>query len=56
MWSPSRTPNIDHTVHDAWENGYVPVNQAFAQAVIDEAMGKEPPPIVMLNDYHLYLV
>jgi len=56
MWSSSRTPNIDHVVHDAWENGYVPVNQAFAQAIIDEAAGSETPPIIILNDYHLYLV
>ncbi len=56
MWSSSRTPNIDRAVHDAWENGYVPVNQAFGQAVIDDAAGSEPLPIVILNDYHLYLV
>ena len=56
MWSSSHTPNIDHTIHDAWENGYVSVNQAFAQAVIDEAGRGGAPPIVMLNDYHLYLV
>jgi len=55
MWNSPRTPNIDHVVHDAWQNGYVPVNQAFAQAVIDEAMESQPPPIVILNDYHLYL-
>jgi len=54
MWSASQTPNIDRVIHDAWENGYVPVNQAFAQAVIDEAAGSESP-IVMLHDYHLYL-
>jgi len=56
MWSSSRTPNIDRTVHDAWESGYVPVNQAFGQAVTDVAAGNKPPPIVLLNDYHLYLV
>jgi len=56
MWSSSRTPNIDRIVHDAWESGYVPVNQAFAQVVIDEAIGSKPLPIVMLNDYHFYLV
>ena len=55
MWSSSRTPNIDRVVYDAWENGYVPVNQAFAQAVITEAAGSESPPIVLLHDYHLYL-
>ena len=55
MWSSSRTPNIDHVTYDAWENGYVPVNQAFAQAVIDEVVRSEPSPIIILNDYHLYL-
>lgn len=56
MWSSSRTPNIDYTIHAAWYNGYVSVNQAFAQAIIDEAARSELPPIVILNDYHLYLV
>ena len=55
MWNLSRTPNIDHVIYDAWEKGYVPVNKAFAQAVIDEVAAGEPPPIIMLNDYHLYL-
>ena len=55
MWNSPRTPNIDRSVYDAWENGYIPVNQAFAQTIIDEATGAEPTPIVMLHDYHLYL-
>ncbi len=55
MWNSPNTPIIDQVVHDAWENGYVSVNQAFAQAVVDEVMGSELPPIVILNDYHLYL-
>ncbi len=55
MWNFSRTPNIDRVVYDAWENGYVLVNQAFAQAIITEAKRNELPPIVMLHDYHLYL-
>ncbi len=55
MWNSPRTPNIDRAIYDAWENGYVPVNQAFAQAVIAEAAANESPPVVMLNDYHLYL-
>lgn len=52
----SRTPNIDRVIYDAWQDGYVPVNQAFAQAVIDEAAASELPPVVIINDYHLYLV
>ena len=55
MWNSPRTPNIDRVVYDAWEHGYVPVNQAFAQAVIDEARQNGLSPIVMLHDYHLYL-
>lgn len=55
MWSSSRTPNIDSAVHNAWESGYVPVNQAFAQAVIDSVAENEPLPIILLNDYHFYL-
>ena len=56
MWNSPRTPNIDRITYDAWENGYVLVNQAFARAVITAAKRDEPPPLVMLNDYHLYLV
>ena len=55
MWNTPRTPNIDRVVYDAWENGYVVVNQSFARAVLDEARQSQLPPVVMLNDYHLYL-
>ncbi|MBN1862741.1 MAG: trehalose-6-phosphate synthase [Dehalococcoidales bacterium] len=55
MWNSPTTPNIDIVTHDAWDNGYVPVNQAFAKAIIEESMNSKTPPIVILNDYHLYL-
>ncbi len=55
MWNTPRAPNIDRVVYDAWENGYVPVNQAFARAVVEAAGYDQSPPIVLLNDYHLYL-
>jgi len=55
MWNSSHTPNIDGRVHDAWGNGYIPVNQAIAEAVVDEALASDLPPVVMLHDYHLYL-
>ncbi len=55
MWNSSHTPNIDARVHDAWENGYVQVNKAFAQAVIAEVRESDRLPLVMLHDYHLYL-
>ena len=56
MWNASYTPNVDGPVHDAWENGYVPVNRAFAESIVAEAARSPEPPYIMLHDYHLYLV
>jgi len=55
MWNSSHTPNIDARVYDAWENGYISVNQAIAEAIVAEASVSDLPPLVMLHDYHLYL-
>ena len=56
MWNPPYNPNVDASVHDAWQGGYVPVNQAFARAVVDQAQSNEMPPVVIGHDYHLYLL
>ena len=56
MWNPPYNPNVDAAVHDAWKTGYIPVNQAFANAVIEEARAQEQAPIVIGHDYHLYLM
>ena len=56
MWNPPYNPNVDANVHDAWETGYIPVNQAFAKAIVEEAQGSELPPVVIGHDYHLYLL
>lgn len=55
MWNSPYTPNVNASIYDAWENGYVPVNQAFAQAVAEDSAGDEVPPFVMIHDYQLYL-
>ncbi|MBI2906990.1 MAG: trehalose-6-phosphate synthase [Chloroflexi bacterium] len=55
MWNAARTPNINAAIYDAWENGYVPVNQAFADSVREEIRDDEAAPFIMLQDYHLYL-
>ena len=55
MWSSPYTPNIDESVYDAWTTGYIPVNQSFADAIIQEALRSNDQPCVMLHDYHLYL-
>ncbi len=56
MWNPPYNPNVDSSVHDAWANGYLPVNQAFAQEVVDQARANDLPPVVIVHDYHLYLL
>jgi trehalose 6-phosphate synthase len=55
MWNTPRTPSIARPVYEAWEQGYVRVNQAFAQAVVEEARGDKRTPFIFLHDYHLYL-
>jgi trehalose 6-phosphate synthase len=55
MWNTPRTPNIGRAVYQAWETGYIPVNEAIAQAIVEEARNEKEPPYVLLHDYHLYL-
>ncbi|MFQ5860673.1 MAG: trehalose-6-phosphate synthase [Dehalococcoidia bacterium] len=55
MWNSPYNPNLDLTVHDAWLEGYIPVNEAFAQAIVEEAQSLSKPSLVLLHDYHLYL-
>jgi trehalose 6-phosphate synthase len=54
LWELAYTPVIDNGVYHAWDEGYVPVNRAFAAAVLDE-LEREPEAAVFFHDYHLYL-
>jgi trehalose 6-phosphate synthase len=54
LWDLARAPNVDQGLHKAWEEGYVPVNRAFASAVLAE-LEREPEAAVFFHDYHLYL-
>jgi trehalose 6-phosphate synthase len=56
MWNTPRAPNIGRSTYEAWEDGYVPVNQAFAQALAEEAQRDVRAPFIFIHDYHLYLV
>ena len=47
-------PSIDQELIDAWQNGYRAVNAAFAEAVLEATRGMERP-VVLIQDYHLYL-
>jgi trehalose 6-phosphate synthase len=55
MWNSPYNPNIDANVMDAWRDGYLTANKAFAEAAIKEVGGGRETPIVMLHDYHLYM-
>jgi trehalose 6-phosphate synthase len=54
LWSLAYHPDIDAGLHHAWEQGYVKVNESFAEAVLDE-LETEPDAYVFFHDYHLYL-
>ena len=54
LWDLARTPDWDDTRHEAWTNGYVPVNLRMARATLAE-LDRDPSAAVFFQDYHLYL-
>ena len=56
MWNPPYNPNVDANVHDAWQSGYLPVNQAFARQIVEQADKNDRPPVIIGHDYHLYML
>jgi trehalose 6-phosphate synthase len=54
MWGLPHAPDLDLGLHHAWFNGYLPVNESFAEATIAE-LEREPTAAVFFHDYHLYL-
>jgi trehalose 6-phosphate synthase len=54
MWALAYAPDLDLGLHNAWFNGYLPVNETFAQATLAE-LDREPDAAVFFHDYHLYL-
>ena len=55
MWNNPYTPNIDEKTHEAWDEGYVYLNKEFAKKVVEEVERNNKEPLIMLQDYHLYL-
>jgi trehalose 6-phosphate synthase len=55
LWDLSDAPDIGPAEHAAWRDGYVWVNRAFADAVLQQIVGVDAPS-VLVQDYHLYLV
>ena len=56
LWSLALEPSVDRNVRLAWEAGYVPVNERFADAAAAELAGAGPRPLVMVHDYQLFMV
>ena len=56
LYELSYAPNIGQRERDAFEDGYVNVNQTFADAVAREVEQRGGRALVMLHDYHFYLV
>ena len=55
LWDTPRSPDITHETWDAWRQGYVLVNQMFADEILVACEQFEREPVIMLQDYQLYL-
>ncbi|MDP3066149.1 MAG: trehalose-6-phosphate synthase, partial [Methanobacteriaceae archaeon] len=55
MWNTPYTPEIDENIHKAWKTGYEYVNKLFSRKIIEEANRNEKKPLIIIQDYHLYL-
>ncbi|MDP9397202.1 MAG: trehalose-6-phosphate synthase [Actinomycetota bacterium] len=56
MYGLSKAPDITRRERDAFEQGYVVVNELFADAVVEQVRAQGGRALVMLQDYHFYLV
>ena len=56
MWDFVSGPTITHDTWQAWEYGYVAANRQFAQVVAQHVQATSDRALVMLQDYHLYLL
>jgi trehalose 6-phosphate synthase len=54
LWGLADAPDIDRGVHNAWSQGYLAVNQGFADAALAE-LERMPEAAVFFHDYHLYI-
>jgi trehalose 6-phosphate synthase len=54
LWELAYTPSADVAIKHAWDEGYVRVNEAFADAVVEE-LELQPEATVFFHDYQLYV-
>ncbi len=55
LWNLPYEPVITERTWEAWRDGYSRVNRLMADRVISLARGLERPPLVLTQDYQLYL-
>ncbi len=55
MWDVPRTPIIGQNTWQAWRGGYTVLNQQFATTIANRVRIVGGRPLVMFQDYHLYL-
>jgi trehalose 6-phosphate synthase len=55
LWGLVDEPLIDDGIWTAWERGYVAVNRLMAEKVVEVARRARRSPLVMTQDYQLYL-
>src|SRR3954453_2490723 len=56
LYGLSTDPEFTADTHKAYDDGYVVVNEQFAEAVAEEVERVGGRAVVMLQDYHFYLV
>ncbi len=57
LWSLTLAPDVDRNIRLAWDAGYLPVNQGFAEAAVEELeRAGDEAPLVMIHDYQLFMV
>ena len=56
LWDLGREPILDSRTERAWREGYVQVNSEFADRVVALAVNAKARPLILVQDYHLYLL
>ena len=56
LWDTPRRPSITVDFWQAWQNGYVPINERFANTIVEAVKDISRPIVIFLQDYHLYMV
>lgn len=55
LFDTVNNPSIGPAQKQAWKSGYIAANTLFAEKIA-QVIEDEPEPIIMIQDYHLYLV